>query len=98
MSGQEAPVGCTVPPLLSHGRAVFAIGNTPASFSFQQTDEKTMISYKIGYLIGSLAKGSINRKLAQSLIKLAPPNLSFTEISFKELPLYSYDYDAIFPP
>jgi chromate reductase, NAD(P)H dehydrogenase (quinone) len=57
-----------------------------------------MISYKIGYLIGSLAKASINRKLAQALIKLAPANLSFTEISFKELPLYSYDYDANFPP
>jgi chromate reductase len=57
-----------------------------------------MKQYKVGYLIGSLARESINRKLAGALIKLAPENLSFTEISFKDLPLYSYDYDADFPP
>src|SRR5690606_38357290 len=57
----------------------------------------TMRPYKIGYLIGSLAKGSINRKLAQALIKLAPSTLEFKEISFKDLPLYSYDYDDDFP-
>src|SRR4051812_39252297 len=57
-----------------------------------------MATYKVGYLVGSLAKGSINRKLAMALVKLAPQNLSFTEISFKDLPLYSYDYDADFPP
>ncbi|WP_334129798.1 NADPH-dependent FMN reductase [Sneathiella sp.] len=56
-----------------------------------------MRTYKIGYLIGSLAKGSINRKLAQALIKLAPSTLEFKEISFKDLPLYSYDYDDDFP-
>ncbi len=57
-----------------------------------------MSTYKVGYLVGSLAKGSINRKLAKALIKLAPPGLEFTEISFKDLPLYSYDYDENFPP
>ncbi len=57
-----------------------------------------MTTYKVGYLIGSLAKASINRKLANALIKLAPPNLTFSELSFRELPLYSYDYDADFPP
>jgi len=57
-----------------------------------------MSSYKVGYLIGSLATGSINRKLARALIKLAPSNLSFVEIPFKDLPLYSYDYDADYPP
>ena len=57
-----------------------------------------MKTCKVGYLIGSLAKGSINRKLAKALVSLAPANLSFAEISFKDLPLYSYDYDADFPP
>ncbi|MBK3745183.1 NAD(P)H-dependent oxidoreductase [Paraburkholderia aspalathi] len=57
-----------------------------------------MPKHKVGYLIGSLAKGSINRKLAKALIQLAPDTLEFTEISFKDLPLYSYDYDADFPP
>ena len=56
-----------------------------------------MTSYTVGYLVGSLATGSINRKLAGALVKLAPANLSFVEISFKELPLYSYDYDADYP-
>ena len=46
----------------------------------------------------SLAKGSINRKLAKALVNLAPAELSMTEIPFKDLPLYSYDYDADFPP
>jgi len=57
-----------------------------------------MHTFKVGYLVGSLAAGSINRLLSKALIKLAPPQLTFTEISFKDLPLYSYDYDADFPP
>ena len=56
-----------------------------------------MTSHKVGYLIGSLAKGSINRKLARALVHLAPPQLVMSEITFKDLPLYSYDYDANFP-
>jgi len=57
-----------------------------------------MTTYKVGYLIGSLAKESINRKLARALIKLAPEKLQFHEIGFADLPIYSYDYDADFPP
>ena len=57
-----------------------------------------MTTFKVGYLIGSLAKESINRKLATALTRLAPEHLAFTEIPIKDLPLYSYDYDADFPP
>jgi chromate reductase len=57
-----------------------------------------METFKIGYFVGSLARGSINRTLANALIKLAPEDLEFTEIPIKDLPLYSYDYDADFPP
>jgi chromate reductase len=57
-----------------------------------------MATYKIGYFVGSLASGSINRTLANALIGLAPDDLEFTEIPIKDLPLYSYDYDADFPP
>lgn len=53
--------------------------------------------YKVGYLVGSLAKGSINRKLAKALVKLAPPELALQEIAIGELPLYSHDYDADYP-
>jgi chromate reductase len=57
-----------------------------------------MTTHKVGYFIGSLAKGSINRKLAKALTRLAPHELEMSEISFKDLPLYSYDYDADYPP
>ena len=56
-----------------------------------------MTTYHVGYLVGSLAKASINRLLAKALVRLAPPELKLTEISFKDLPLYSYDYDADYP-
>ena len=57
-----------------------------------------MASYKIGYFVGSLATKSINRLLAKALVKLAPSEIQMTEIAFKDLPLYSYDYDANYPP
>jgi chromate reductase len=57
-----------------------------------------MPGFKVGYLVGSLATGSINRKLAQALVKLAPAQLQMTKIPFKDLPLYSYDYDSNYPP
>ncbi|MET3719874.1 NAD(P)H-dependent FMN reductase [Arthrobacter sp. UYEF21] len=53
-----------------------------------------MATYKIGYFVGSLATGSINRTLSQALINLAPEDLEFTEIPIRDLPLYGYDYDA----
>jgi chromate reductase len=57
-----------------------------------------MANHNVGYIVGSLATASLNRKLAKALIRLAPPNLAFVEIPIRELPLYSYDYDADFPP
>jgi chromate reductase len=54
--------------------------------------------FTVGYLIGSLATESINRKLAVALVKLAPPEFHMTEIPIRDLPLYSYDYDADYPP
>lgn len=57
-----------------------------------------MTTHPVGYLIGSLAKNSINRKLAKALVRLAPSHLQMREIPFGDLPLYSYDYDADFPP
>ena len=57
-----------------------------------------MTTFTVGYLIGSLARDSINRKLAKALIRLAPETLEFHEIAFGDLPIYSYDYDADYPP
>jgi len=56
------------------------------------------MTYNVGYFIGSLSSTSINRQLAKALVKLAPQHLKMTEISFRELPLYSQDYDADYPP
>jgi len=56
-----------------------------------------MDTFRVGYFVGSLAAASINRKLARALVRLAPEQLEMREISFGDLPLYSYDYDANFP-
>jgi chromate reductase len=56
-----------------------------------------MAGYKVGYFVGSLATKSINRLLAKALVQVTPPELHMTEISFKDLPLYSYDYYANYP-
>jgi chromate reductase, NAD(P)H dehydrogenase (quinone) len=56
------------------------------------------MKYKVGYFVGSLSSGSINRILSKALIKVAPADLEFTEIPIKDLPLYSADYDANYPP
>jgi chromate reductase len=55
-------------------------------------------NYKVGYFVGSLAKGSLNRKLAVALTRLAPRELEMREIPIGNLPLYSYDFDADYPP
>jgi chromate reductase len=56
-----------------------------------------MPTYKVGYFVGSLSSTSINRVLSRALIRLAPPDLEFTEISIGDLPLYSPDFDADYP-
>jgi chromate reductase len=48
---------------------------------------------QVGYVIGSLRKESINRKLANALIKLAPPDFNFRELRIGDLPLYDQDED-----
>ena len=56
-----------------------------------------MTQYKVGYLIGSLSSTSLNRRLAKALINLAPSGMAFEEITYRELPLYTPDYDKDFP-
>jgi chromate reductase, NAD(P)H dehydrogenase (quinone) len=57
-----------------------------------------MAKFKIGYFVGSLSSTSINRELSRVLIRLAPEEFEFTEIPIRDLPLYSPDYDANYPP
>ena len=49
---------------------------------------------KVAVVVGSLRKGSINRKLAQALAKLAPQGLSLEIVEIRDLPLYDPDLDA----
>jgi chromate reductase len=60
--------------------------------------ETHVVNYKVGYFVGSLSSTSINRLLAGALVKLAPAGLRLTEIPIRDLPLYSPDYDADYPP
>ena len=48
---------------------------------------------QIGVVVGSLRKESINRKLAQALIKAAPPDFTCKELRIGDLPLYNQDDD-----
>ena len=56
-----------------------------------------MTTFNVGYLVGSLSKSSINRKLAKALTRVAPEGMEFHEISFAGLPIYNYDYDDDYP-
>ena len=57
-----------------------------------------MRTYKVGYFVGSLSSTSINRVLSRALIRLAPEDMSFTEVPIGNLPLYSPDFDSDYPP
>ena len=57
-----------------------------------------MATYQVGYFVGSLSSTSVNREVAKVLIRLAPEELEFTEIPIRDLPLYSPDHDANYPP
>ncbi|HEX6637998.1 MAG TPA: NAD(P)H-dependent oxidoreductase [Steroidobacteraceae bacterium] len=48
---------------------------------------------QIGYVIGSLRKESINRKLANAVVRLGPPDFTFKELRIGDLPLYNQDQD-----
>ena len=60
--------------------------------------QPVMTTYTVGYFVGSLSSTSINRILSKALIRLAPDDLAFEEIPIGNLPLYSADYDADYPP
>jgi chromate reductase len=53
-----------------------------------------MSQYQIAVVVGSLRKDSFNRKLANAVVKLAPPEFSFKQVEIGDLPLYNQDDDA----
>ena len=53
-----------------------------------------MAEYPIAVIVGSLRRESFNRKLANAIVKLAPPEFSFKQLRIDDLPLYNQDDDA----
>jgi len=53
-----------------------------------------MSQYQIAVVVGSLRRDSFNRKLANAIVKLAPPEFSFKQVQIGDLPLYNQDDDA----
>jgi chromate reductase len=52
------------------------------------------MSLDIAFVVGSLRRESLNRKLALGLVKLAPSDFAFKELQIDDLPLYNQDDDA----
>lgn len=55
-------------------------------------------SKKIGFIIGSLRKGSYNRMVANALIERAPKNFECEIIEIGDLPLFNEDLETDTPP
>ena len=49
---------------------------------------------RVAVLVGSLRKGSLNRKLAQAMVASAPAQLALEIVEIRDLPLYNQDDDA----
>jgi len=52
-----------------------------------------MAQYQIALVVGSLRRDSINRKLADAVVKLAPAEFTFKPVKIDDLPLYNQDDD-----
>jgi chromate reductase len=50
-----------------------------------------MSTYRIAIVIGSIRRESLNRKLADALVRLAPTDFTFHFLRIDDLPLYNQD-------
>ncbi|HEY8515423.1 MAG TPA: NAD(P)H-dependent oxidoreductase [Candidatus Binatia bacterium] len=53
-----------------------------------------MSTYRIAVVVGSLRRESFNKRLAQELIAIGPPDFSFEQLRIDDLPLYNQDDDG----
>lgn len=53
-----------------------------------------MHNYTIAVIVGSLRRDSFNRRLAEAVVRLAPPEYTFRQLKIDDLPLYNQDDDA----
>lgn len=51
-------------------------------------------TYNVAVIVGSLRKASINRKLAETLVAMAPDSLQLKIVEIGDLPLYNEDIDV----
>jgi chromate reductase len=51
-------------------------------------------THRVAVLVGSLRRESLNRKLANALVGLAPPALQLRIVEIGALPLYNQDHEA----
>jgi chromate reductase len=57
-----------------------------------------MAQFKVSVVVGSIRRDSINKKLAQALVKLGAPNLEFQIARIDDLPLYNQDNESDLTP
>src|SRR5690242_17585341 len=50
--------------------------------------------WNVAVLVGSLRKESLNRKMANALIRMAPPSLDMQTVEIGNLPLFNQDEEA----
>jgi chromate reductase len=53
-----------------------------------------MSTYRIALIVGSISRVSLNRKFANALVRLAPPEFTFNHVQLDDLPLYNPDDDV----
>jgi chromate reductase len=60
----------------------------------QESERIAMPSpYDVAVLVGSLRKESLNRKVANELIRLAPPSLKLHIVEIGDIPLFNQDWE-----
>jgi chromate reductase len=52
------------------------------------------MAVQIAVVVGSLRRESFNRRLAEAMVRLGPPEFSFHGVHIGDLPLYDQDEDA----
>ena len=53
-----------------------------------------MATVHIAVVVGSIRRESINRKLADALVRLGPPDFQFNMIKIDDVPIYNQDDDS----
>lgn len=54
-------------------------------------------THTVALIVGSARRDSVNRRLAEALVRLAPPSLQFQQVRIDDLPIYNGDLEAARP-